>query len=67
MITHVSLRPEALTAVLRARVGPLIRVDSVVDLEVLLLTEGLAAVWKGTLIGLCPIMDMHVGLKTNLT
>ena len=67
MITHVPLRSEALTTVLWARIGPVILVDSVVDLEVLLLTEGLAAGRKGTLIGLCPIMNMHVGLKANLS
>ena len=67
VITHVSLRPEALAAILRARKGPRVLVDSVVDLEVLLLAEGLAAARKGTLVGLCPIMDMYVGLKANPT
>ena len=37
------------------------------DLKVLFLTECLDAAWKRTLERLCPIMKMHVGLKTNLT
>ena len=67
VIKHVPLRPEALTAILWARIGPFILVDSDVDLEVLLLTEGLVATREWTLKGLRPIMNMHVGLKTNLT
>ena len=67
VVTHVSLRPEALTATLWTRIGPFILVDSEMYLEVLLLTEGLVAVWIRTLEGLRPIVNMHVGLKTNLT
>ena len=67
MVTHVSLRPEALTTILRARIGPFVLVNPDVDLEILFLTEGLAAVWIGALKGLCPIMNVHVGLKANLT
>ena len=67
VVTHVSLRPEALAATLWTRIGPFILVDPEMYLEVLLLTEGLVAVWIGTLEGLSPIVNMQVGLKTNLT
>ena len=66
MITHVPLRPEALTAALGTRIGPLILVNPHMDLEVLLLAEGLAAGWIWTLEWLRPIMNVHVGLKANL-
>ena len=66
VITHVSLRPEALTAALGTRIGPLILVNPHMDLEVLLLAEGLAAGWIRTLEWLRPIMNVHVGLKANL-
>ena len=67
VVTHVSLCPEALTAALWTRIGPLILVNPDMDLEVLLLTEGLVAVWIWTLEGLCPVMNVHMGLKANLT
>ena len=67
VVKHIPLCPEALTAALWTRVRPPILVDSGVNLEVLLLTEGLVAVWIRTLEGLSPIVNMHVGLKTNLT
>ena len=37
------------------------------DLEILFLTEGLAAAWEGTLIWLCAIVYVHMGLETYLT
>ena len=67
MITHVTFRPETLAAPLWTRIGPLILVDPDMDFEVLLLTKGLATVWIRTLEGLCSIMNVHVGLKTNLS
>ena len=45
VVKHIPLRAKALTAVLRARKRLLICMDSLVDLEVLSLTEGLAAAW----------------------
>ena len=33
----------------------------------MLLTEGLVAVLKGTLVGLCPVVDMKVCMKADLT
>ena len=67
VITHVPLRSEALTTILRTRIRQLVLMDSLVNLEVIFLAEGLAAGRKGTLVRLCPIMNMHVGLKANLT
>ena len=67
VVTHVPLRPETLTAILWTRIGSLVLVDSDMNLEVLLLTEGLITAWKRTLERLSPIMDMHVGLQTYLT
>ena len=66
VIKHVPLRSEALTATLRTRIVPSLLVDSEVNLEVLLLTEGLITARKRTLEWLRPIMDMHVGLETYL-
>ena len=37
------------------------------DLEILFLTEGLAAAWEGALIWLCTIMYVQMGLETYLT
>ena len=65
VVKHIPLCPEALTAALWTRVRPPILVDSGVNLEVLLLTEGFIAARKRTLKWLCPIMDMHVSLKAN--
>ena len=41
--------------------------NSFMNFEVLFLTEGLAAAWEGTLIRLCTIVYVHVGLETYLT
>ena len=67
MVKHIPLCPEALTAALWTRVWPLVSVYSRVNLEVLLLAEGLITAWKKTLEWLCPIMHMHVSLKANLS
>ena len=37
------------------------------DLEILFLTEGLAAAWEGAHIWLCAIVYVHMGLETYLT
>ena len=37
------------------------------DFEILFLTEGFAAAWEGTLIWLCTIVYVHMGLETYLT
>ena len=37
------------------------------DLEILFLTECLAAAWEGALIWLCTIVYVHMGLETYLT
>ena len=37
------------------------------DIEILFLTEGLAAAWERALIWLCTIVYVHVGLETYLT
>ena len=37
------------------------------DLEILLLTEGLAAAWEGAIIWLCTIVNVYMGLETYLT
>ena len=67
VVFHVSFCPKGFAAALWAGEWPLISMNALVDLEVLLLTEGLVAARKWTLKGLRPIMNMHVGLKTNLT
>ena len=67
VITHVPLRPEALTAALGTRIGPLILVNPHMDLEVLLLTEGFTTAREWTLEWLCSIMDVHVSLEANLS
>ena len=37
------------------------------DFEILFLTEGFAAAWEGTLIWLCAIVYVQMGLETYLT
>ena len=67
VVKHIPSCPEALTAALWTRKGPLVLVDSDVNLEVLLLTEGFITAGKRTLERLCPIMDVHVGSKANVS
>ena len=56
VVPHVSLGAEALSTVLWARKRPFIFVNSNVNLQVLLLTEGLVAPWKWALERLSPVM-----------
>ena len=67
VVKHISLSSEALTTTLWTRKGPLVLVDSIVNLEVLFLTKGLITAREWTLEGLCPIMEMHVALKAILS
>ena len=67
VVKHIPSCPEALTAALWTRVGPPVLMNSDVNLEVLLLTEGFITAGKRTLERLCPIMFMHVGLKATVS
>ena len=67
VVTHIPLCLEALTTALWTWVRPLVFVDIDVNLEVLLLTEDFTTAREWTLERLCPIMDVHVGLKSCLT
>ena len=66
MVAHVPLRPEALSAVLRAGERPLVLVNPDMDVEILLLAEGLAAGGESALEGLRAIVQVHVSIQTNL-
>ena len=67
VVKHIPSCLESLTAALWTRIGPLVLVDSDVNLEVLLLTECLITSGKRTVEWLCPIMDVHVSLEANLS
>ena len=66
MVPHVSFGAEALSTVLWAGKRPFIFVNSNVNLQVLLLTEGLVAPWKWALERLSPVMQVHVGIQPDL-
>ena len=67
VVTHVPSCSEAFTAALWTWEGSLFLVDSGVNLEVLLLTEGFTTTREWTLEWLCPIVDVHVSLEANFS
>ena len=66
MVSHVALGPEALAAPLWALEGPLVGMDSHVDPQILLLTEGLTAARVCTLIRLGPIVEVEMSIEAEL-
>ena len=66
MISHVSFGAEALTAILRASEWPLILVYPQMYVQVLLLAECLVAVREGAFEWLCAIVQVHMGIQSNL-
>ena len=66
VITHVSLRPEALPAALGAGERPLVLVNPDMDVQVLLLTESFIAAGKGALEGLGAVVQVHMRVQSNL-
>ena len=67
VVKHIPSCPEAFTAALWTWEGSLVLVDSRVNLEVLLLTEGFTTAREWTLERLCPIMDVHVSLEATVS
>lgn len=67
MVSHVAFGSETLTTALWALKGPLVSMNPHVDSEILLLTEGFAAAWMCTLIGLGPVVQMEMGVEPQLT
>lgn len=66
MVLHVALRVEALSTAQRARKRPLIRVDSHMNFQVLLLAERPIATREGTPERLSPVVLVHVRPQANL-
>lgn len=60
VVTHVALGPETFAATLWAGEWSLIPMDSHMDLQILLLTECLRARGERTLVGLSPVVQVHV-------
>lgn len=64
VIPHVALGAETLATALWTRIGPLIRVNSVVDSQILLLAEGFRA--GRALVRLSPVVHVHMDGEADL-
>ena len=67
VILHITLRSEAQSTIVGAGEGPLSSMDSSVNFEVLPFIEDSTAPRDGTAVGLCSIMQVHMGLKPDLS
>ena len=64
VVQHVSFGAEALAAALRAGERPLVRVDPLMNLQILFLAEALVAARELALKGLCPVVEVHVCVQS---
>ena len=67
VISHVALGPEAFSAPLRAREWTFVFVNSLMNLQVLLLAKSLATVRKSTFEWLSAVVEVHMGTEADLS
>ena len=63
VIEHISLRPKALSTPHGAGERPRVRMDSDMNVEVLLFAESFVTAWVAALVRLGAIVEVHVGVK----
>ena len=65
VVLHVALGTEALTAAERADERSLVRVNSAVNQQILLLAKGFPALREIAPEWLCPVVEVHMGVQSN--